>query len=138
MRFMDVVWEDMQMVGVSDWDVASRRNWRLQICCGDPQWEQLKERKRRLWEKQSCFLLPSQPMCLSHKVSGTLLFNLAKCCAVIIVCCILHNYACHLEVPEPAAADIEDILEEDSDNNGQPNNQLYERARAHLVANYFS
>ena len=36
MRFMDVVREDIQVVGVSDRDMASRRNWRLQICCGDP------------------------------------------------------------------------------------------------------
>ena len=36
MEFMDVVREDMRVVGVSDKDVASRRNWRLRICCGDP------------------------------------------------------------------------------------------------------
>ena len=41
MRFMDVVREDMRVVGVSDRDTA-RRNWRLRIRCGDPQWEQPK------------------------------------------------------------------------------------------------
>ena len=35
-RFMDVVREDMRVVGVSDRDAASRRNWRLRIHCGDP------------------------------------------------------------------------------------------------------
>ena len=35
-RFMDVVREDMRVVGVSDRDAASRRNWRLRIRCGDP------------------------------------------------------------------------------------------------------
>ena len=45
MRFMDVVRGDMRMVGVSDRDMASRRNWRLRIHCGDPQWEQLKEKE---------------------------------------------------------------------------------------------
>ena len=35
-RFMDVVREDMRVVGVSDKDMASRRNWRLRIRCGDP------------------------------------------------------------------------------------------------------
>ena len=34
-RFMDVVREDMRVVGVSDRDTA-RRNWRLRIHCGDP------------------------------------------------------------------------------------------------------
>ena len=36
MRFMDVVREDIRVVGVSDRDMASRRNWRLRIRCGDP------------------------------------------------------------------------------------------------------
>ena len=35
-RFMDVVREDMRVVGVSDRNTASRRNWRLRIRCGDP------------------------------------------------------------------------------------------------------
>ena len=36
-RFMDVVREDMRVVGVSDRDTAtSRRNWRLRIRYGDP------------------------------------------------------------------------------------------------------
>ena len=35
-RFMDVIREDMRVVGVSDRDTASRRNWRLRIRCGDP------------------------------------------------------------------------------------------------------
>ena len=35
-RFIDVVREDMQVVGVSDRDAVSRRNWRLWIRCGDP------------------------------------------------------------------------------------------------------
>ena len=35
-RFMDVVRENMRVVGVSDRDTASRRNWRLRIRCGDP------------------------------------------------------------------------------------------------------
>ena len=35
MRFMDVVREDMQVVGVSDRDMVSRINWRLWICCGN-------------------------------------------------------------------------------------------------------
>ena len=35
-RFMDVVKEDMQVVGVSDRDMTSRRNCRLQIRCGNP------------------------------------------------------------------------------------------------------
>ena len=34
-RFMDVIREDMRVVGVSDGDTASRRNWRLRIRCGD-------------------------------------------------------------------------------------------------------
>ena len=36
MRFMDVIREDMRVVGVSDRDTTSRRNWKLQIHCGDP------------------------------------------------------------------------------------------------------
>ena len=36
MRFMDVVREDTRVVGVSDRDTTSRRNWRLRIRCGDP------------------------------------------------------------------------------------------------------
>ena len=35
-RFMDVVREDMRVVGVSDRDTESRRNRRLRIRCGDP------------------------------------------------------------------------------------------------------
>ena len=35
-RFMDVVREDMRVVGVSDRDMSSRRNCRLWIRCGDP------------------------------------------------------------------------------------------------------
>ena len=35
-RFMDVVREDMRVVGVSDRDTTTGRNWRLRIQCGDP------------------------------------------------------------------------------------------------------
>ena len=35
-RFMDMIRENMRVVGVSDRDTANRRNWRLQIRCGDP------------------------------------------------------------------------------------------------------
>ena len=35
-RFIDVVRRDMRVVGVSDRNTASWRNWRLQIRCGDP------------------------------------------------------------------------------------------------------
>ena len=31
MRFMDVVKEDMRVIGVSDRDTTRRRNWRLRI-----------------------------------------------------------------------------------------------------------
>ena len=36
MRFMDVEREDMRVIGLSDRDMVSRRNWRLRIRCGDP------------------------------------------------------------------------------------------------------
>ncbi|KAI5085367.1 hypothetical protein C0J45_23151, partial [Silurus meridionalis] len=35
-RFMDVVREDMQVVGVKEADVEDRVVWRQMICCGDP------------------------------------------------------------------------------------------------------
>ncbi|KAI5086783.1 hypothetical protein C0J45_23013, partial [Silurus meridionalis] len=34
-RFMDVVGEDMQVVGVKEADVEDRGVWRRMICCGD-------------------------------------------------------------------------------------------------------
>ena len=37
MRFVDVVREDMQVVGVSDRGMVSRRNWRLQTPNGSSQ-----------------------------------------------------------------------------------------------------
>ena len=53
MRFMCsytcMVREDMQVVGVSDRDTASRRNWRLRTRCGDPYWEQPKEKEEFEW-----------------------------------------------------------------------------------------
>ena len=35
-RFVDVLREDMRVVGVSDRDMTSRKNWRLRIRCDDP------------------------------------------------------------------------------------------------------
>ena len=35
-RFIDVVRGDMRVVGVSERNTASWRNWRLQIRCGNP------------------------------------------------------------------------------------------------------
>ena len=45
-RFMDVARGDMRVVGVSDRDTASRRNWRLRIRCGDPNGSSRKEKKK--------------------------------------------------------------------------------------------
>ncbi|KAI5622211.1 hypothetical protein C0J50_18273 [Silurus asotus] len=42
-RFMDVVREDMQVVGVKEADVEDRVVWRRMIRCGDPKWKQPKE-----------------------------------------------------------------------------------------------
>ena len=35
-RYMDMIKEDMQLVGVSEKDAANRTKWRNLICCGDP------------------------------------------------------------------------------------------------------
>ena len=48
-RFMDVVREDMQVVGVSDRNTASRRNWTADPLCS---LMEAAERKRRLWRPQ--------------------------------------------------------------------------------------
>ena len=36
-RFMDVVKEDMKLVGVREEDADDRVRWRWMICCGDPE-----------------------------------------------------------------------------------------------------
>ena len=35
-RWLDVVWEDMESVGVVKEDVVNRGVWRKKTCCGDP------------------------------------------------------------------------------------------------------
>ena len=35
MRFIDMVKEDMQIVGVTEDDAEDRERWRMMICCGN-------------------------------------------------------------------------------------------------------
>lgn len=44
-KFMDVMMEDMQRVGVAEKAVRNRVRWRQMIGCGDPKRDQLKEGK---------------------------------------------------------------------------------------------
>ena len=47
-RFMDVVREDMRVVGVMEEEAGDREVWRQRICCGDPKRENSKEKEEGL------------------------------------------------------------------------------------------
>ena len=48
-RFMDVVKEDMKLVGVREEDAEDRVRWRQMICCGVPKGKSQKKKKKMIF-----------------------------------------------------------------------------------------
>ena len=93
-------------------------------------------RKTRVTIERAFGVLKSRFLCLSHKLSGPILFSPKRACAVISACIYLHNKArrLNLHVDEEIFSDDQQLphaVNDDVDPSGWS-------ARAYVVRHYFS